>query len=120
MWSGAAQQYYSNGEVNAFTDSNDNGKVAPNGSFVYDTTIQWGSDYHANINVQMNYWPAEWTNMPSLMPTFMDLIQKTFMPRGAETAQYLYNSSGWVMHDEMWVRLWRPMLMIGIHSVIPE
>lgn len=101
VWTGAAQQYYSNGEVNEFNDSNDNGKVAPNNSFIYDTTAEWGSDYHANINVQMNYWPAEPTGLGALMPTLWDLMQKTWMPRGEETASYLYNSTGWVTHDEM-------------------
>ncbi len=59
--------------------------MAPNNSFFYDTTAEWGSDYHANINVQMNYWPAEPTGLGSLMPTLWDLMQKTWMPRGEET-----------------------------------
>lgn len=35
----------------------------------------WGSDYHANINVQMNYWPAEVANMAECHTPFFDLIQ---------------------------------------------
>jgi alpha-L-fucosidase 2 len=101
MWSGAHQQYLCDGEVDNFNNAGQNGLVAPNGSCIYDTSIQWGSDYHANINVQMNYWPAEVTNMPTLTPTLFDLMSKTWMPRGEQTASYLYNSSGWVTHDEM-------------------
>ncbi len=35
----------------------------------------WGSDYHANINVQMNYWPAEVANMAECHTPFFDLVQ---------------------------------------------
>jgi alpha-L-fucosidase 2 len=35
----------------------------------------WHSDYHANINVQMNYWPAEVANLPECHEPFFDLIR---------------------------------------------
>ena len=35
----------------------------------------WHSDYHANINVQMNYWPAEVTGLPECHLPFFDLVQ---------------------------------------------
>ncbi|MBC8095668.1 MAG: glycoside hydrolase family 95 protein [Akkermansiaceae bacterium] len=35
----------------------------------------WGSDYHANINVQMNYWPAEVANMAECHTPFFDLVR---------------------------------------------
>jgi alpha-L-fucosidase 2 len=38
-------------------------------------TPAWGSDYHTNINVQMNYWPAEPANMPEMVLPFFSLIQ---------------------------------------------
>lgn len=38
-------------------------------------TPPWNSDYHANINVQMNLWPAESTNLPECHTPFFDLIQ---------------------------------------------
>ncbi|RYG43094.1 glycoside hydrolase family 95 protein, partial [bacterium] len=34
----------------------------------------WSSDYHSNINIQMNYWPAEVTNLGELHRTFFDLV----------------------------------------------
>lgn len=40
----------------------------------------WHSDYHANINVQMNYWPAEPANMPDCHLPFFDLIQSQLEP----------------------------------------
>ncbi|KAH8823318.1 glycoside hydrolase family 95 protein [Flagelloscypha sp. PMI_526] len=63
----------------------------------------WSGDYHANINIQMNYWIAELTGFASefLQPVW-DLMQKTWAPRGAITAEVLYNSTrGWVTHNEM-------------------
>jgi alpha-L-fucosidase 2 len=35
----------------------------------------WGSDYHANINIQMNYWPAETTNLAECHTPLFDLIE---------------------------------------------
>ncbi|KAF9234336.1 glycoside hydrolase family 95 protein [Melanogaster broomeanus] len=59
----------------------------------------WGAD--SNINVQMNYWFAEMTNMDVVTPLF-DYCQNTLAPRGAYTAWVLYNiSSGWVTHNEV-------------------
>jgi len=34
----------------------------------------WHSDYHANINIQMNYWPAEVANLPECQKPFIDLM----------------------------------------------
>ncbi|KAG5652319.1 hypothetical protein H0H81_005432 [Sphagnurus paluster] len=61
----------------------------------------WSADYHANINVQQNYWGADMTNIDVNRPLF-NYMEKTWMPRGAYTAQVLYNiSRGWVVHNEM-------------------
>ncbi|CAN5689299.1 glycoside hydrolase N-terminal domain-containing protein [soil metagenome] len=38
-------------------------------------TPPWSSDYHANINVQMNYWPAEVTNLAECAEPFFQLVQ---------------------------------------------
>ena len=40
-----------------------------------DNNPAWHSDYHANINVQMNYWPAEVANLGECHTPFFDLIQ---------------------------------------------
>ncbi len=40
----------------------------------------WGSDYHDNINIEMNYWPAEATNMAECTQPFFDLIQSQLIP----------------------------------------
>lgn len=43
-------------------------------------TPPWSSDYHANINVQMNYWPAEPANLAECHLPFFDLIASQLEP----------------------------------------
>ncbi|KAJ7905032.1 glycoside hydrolase family 95 protein [Mycena leptocephala] len=61
----------------------------------------WGAD--SNINIQMNYWSAEMSNMPDVMSSLFTYFEvQNWAPRGAQTAQVLYNiSRGWVTHNEM-------------------
>ncbi|KAF9493689.1 hypothetical protein BDN71DRAFT_1449921 [Pleurotus eryngii] len=60
----------------------------------------WSADYHVNINLQMNYWPAESTGL-DLTKSLFDYMEKNWAPRGAYTAWALYNiSRGWVVHNE--------------------
>ncbi|KAG9098203.1 hypothetical protein FRC06_006651 [Ceratobasidium sp. 370] len=66
---------------------------------------RWSSDYpyilDANINLQMNYWIAEMTNL-KVTSSLWDYMEKTWAPRGAQTAKTLYNvTRGWVVHNEM-------------------
>lgn len=54
----------------------------------------WHSDYHSNINVQMNYWPAEAANLPECHEPFLDLIRSQLKPwREASSNVYLWNGS---------------------------
>jgi alpha-L-fucosidase 2 len=57
----------------------------------------WNADYHININIQMNYWPAEVTNLSELHAPFFDLIEN-LIPRGRETARDVYGCRGFVAH----------------------
>lgn len=57
----------------------------------------WNGDYHANINVQMNYWPAEITNLSELHLPLCNLIESLVEP-GQRTAQVHYKANGWCMH----------------------
>ncbi|KAI0445071.1 Six-hairpin glycosidase-like protein [Xylaria telfairii] len=61
----------------------------------------WGADYHANINIQMNYWGAEQTGLGATEGGLWDYMQDTWVPRGTETAKLLYHADGWVVHNEM-------------------
>ena len=57
----------------------------------------WSSDYHANINLQMNYWPAEVANLAECHLPLFDLIDSVAIP-GKRTAKTMYNANGWMMH----------------------
>lgn len=70
----------------------------------------WGVDYHVNINLQMNYWPAEVTNLAETTGPLWDFIDALRAP-GAVTAQEMFGSRGWVMHDET-----NPYGFTGVHD----
>jgi len=57
----------------------------------------WNADYHTNINFQMNYWPAEITNLSELHLPMFDLMDALVEP-GTITAKKLYGADGWVVH----------------------
>lgn len=57
----------------------------------------WNGDYHLDINVQMNYWPAEVCSLSELHEPLLKLIDSLQVP-GAETAQAYYRARGWVAH----------------------
>ncbi|NQX26138.1 glycoside hydrolase family 95 protein [Microbacteriaceae bacterium VKM Ac-2854] len=57
----------------------------------------WSSNYTTNINLQMNYWPAEVTALTACLPPLFDLIDG-LSRTGARTARELYDSDGWVSH----------------------
>lgn len=57
----------------------------------------WNGDYHTDINVEMNYWPAEVTNLSELHLPLLNLIESLAIP-GAKTAQVQYHAKGWVVH----------------------
>ena len=57
----------------------------------------WGSDYHTNINLQMNYWPAEVCNLAETVAPLTKYFTGLLVP-GRVTAKEMYNASGWTMH----------------------
>lgn len=62
----------------------------------------WSADYHANINIQMNYWGAEQTGLGrDVQESLWRFMIDTWVPRGTETARLLYGAPGWVTHSEM-------------------
>lgn len=54
----------------------------------------WESDYHLNINLQMNYWPARTANLLETEEPLLDWIE-LLAARGRETASGLYHAGGW-------------------------
>jgi alpha-L-fucosidase 2 len=63
----------------------------------------WSSNYTININTEMNYWPAEMTNLSEMHAPLFDLI-KSISVTGAVTAKEFYNMKGWVAHhnSDIW------------------
>lgn len=57
----------------------------------------WNCDYHTDINVQMNYWPADVTNLSECHRPLTDLIESLVKP-GEVTAAVQYKASGWCIH----------------------
>ena len=58
----------------------------------------WSSDYHYNINLQMNYWLAGSTNLAACMSPLMEFIEK-LVPSGSVTAKkYFKVDQGWTLH----------------------
>jgi alpha-L-fucosidase 2 len=61
------------------------------------TQTPWNGDYHTDVNIQMNYWPAEIANLSELHQPFFDLLASLQQP-GTKTAQTQYHANGWVVH----------------------
>ncbi len=57
----------------------------------------WDSKYTININLQMNYWPAEVANLSELHIPFMELME-TMREKGRKTADVMYGMRGMVCH----------------------
>jgi len=57
----------------------------------------WNSDYHTNINLQMNYWPAEVCNLTETVDLLTNIVDMWREP-GRVTAMEMYGCSGWAMH----------------------
>ncbi|MHA7943924.1 glycoside hydrolase family 95 protein [Formosa sp. 3Alg 14/1] len=57
----------------------------------------WNADFHTNINLQMNYWPAEVCNLPETSLLLANFMEKLTVPGGV-TAQKMYGTKGWTLH----------------------
>lgn len=64
----------------------------------------WDSKYTININAEMNYWPAEVTNLSETHQPFIQMV-KELSESGRETAKVLYGAEGWVAHHN--TDIWR-------------
>jgi len=64
----------------------------------------WDSKYTVNINTEMNYWPAEVTNLSELQGPLIGLV-KDISETGQEAASEMYGARGWCIHHN--TDLWR-------------
>ena len=63
----------------------------------------WRCDYHSNINIQMNYWPAEPTNLAELHRPFLDYVVSqipVYRLRTREEKDYGLGTRGWTVRTE--------------------
>ncbi|QNL52541.1 glycoside hydrolase family 95 protein [Olivibacter sp. SDN3] len=64
----------------------------------------WDSKYTININAEMNYWPAEKTNLAELHEPFLQMVQE-LAETGKQTARDMYGARGWMAHHN--TDIWR-------------
>ncbi len=66
---------------------------------IWDPTLSppWNADYHININIQMNYWPALVTNLAECQQPFFEFVNDLH-ERGSKTAHDVYGCRGFVAH----------------------
>ncbi len=74
---------------------------------------EWGSKWTTNINVQMNYWPAEVGNMRECHLPLFELIDDLRVT-GARTAELYYGARGFVVHHN--TDLWRAAAPVDTHA----
>ena len=75
-----------------------------------EVTPPWSSNWTANINVQMNYWPAETCHLSECTEPLIDWIQD-LSKNGARTAEEHYGLPGWASHHN--IDLWRASNPVG-------
>ena len=60
----------------------------------------WRCDYHSNINIQMNYWPAEPANLPECAEPLLNYIFSLRDVRTEQTSAYFKSKRGWTVQTE--------------------
>lgn len=80
------------------------------GIWNYQVTPPWSSNWTANINIEMNYWPAETCNLSECAGPLFDLVEG-LSKTGARAARETYGLPGWVSHHN--IDLWRAANPVG-------
>jgi len=90
--------YYQFGRYLLISSSRPGGLPANlQGIWAHGLNPPWSADYHININIQMNYWPSEITNLGELHEPFIDFID-ALRPNARRTATEVYGMKGIVAH----------------------
>jgi alpha-L-fucosidase 2 len=76
----------------------------------------WSSNYTVNINTQMNYWPADVTDLAECLPPLFDLVD-ALREHGSRTARRLYDAGGWCTHHN--TDAWAYTSPIGLGAANP-
>lgn len=80
------------------------------GGWNHSTAPPWSADYHVNINLQMNYWPAEAANLAETTAPYDRFVEALREP-GRRTAREMFGAPGWVVHNET-----NPYGFTGVHD----
>lgn len=104
---GLTELYYQHGRYLLIASSRPGGLPA-NLQGIWNRHVQppWGSNYTTNINTEMNYWPAEITNLPECFLPLSDFIGRLAV-NGAQTAKVNYGiNRGWLAHhnSDVWAQ----------------
>ena len=104
---GLTELYYQYGRYLLIASSRPGGLPA-NLQGIWNRHVQppWGSNYTTNINTEMNYWPAEITNLPECFLPLSDFIGRLAV-NGAQTAKVNYGiNRGWLAHQnsDVWAQ----------------
>lgn len=104
---GLTELYYQYGRYLLIASSRPGGLPA-NLQGIWNRHVQppWGSNYTTNINTEMNYWPAEITNLPECFLSLSDFIGRLAV-NGAQTAKVNYGiNRGWLAHhnSDVWAQ----------------
>jgi alpha-L-fucosidase 2 len=97
--------YYQYGRYLLISSSQPGGQPANlQGIWNHSMKPVWDSKYTININTEMNYWPAEKTNLSEMHEPLLKMIQE-LAETGKETAKVMYGARGWMAHHN--TDIWR-------------
>ncbi len=115
---GLVALYYQFGRYLLISSSRSGGQPPTlQGLWNKDLQPPWGSKWTTNINLQMNYWPADSGNLWETETPLWTLIQD-LRATGSTTARSMYGSEGWVLHHN--TDLWRTTTPVdGVWGIWP-
>ena len=97
--------YYQFGRYLLISSSQPGGQPANlQGIWNGSTNPAWDSKYTVNINTEMNYWPAEKSNLAEMHEPLLKMV-KELSQTGQKTAKEMYGARGWVVHHN--TDIWR-------------
>ena len=100
-----ASLYFQFGRYLLISSSQPGGQPANlQGIWNYQLSPPWDSKYTVNINTEMNYWPAEPTNLPEMAEPLFSMIRDLSVT-GQEAAKVMYGARGWMLHHN--TDIWR-------------
>lgn len=111
--------YYQYGRYLLIGSSRKPGKLPANLQGIWNDLYNapWNGDFHTNINLQMNYWPAETGNLSETSEVLAGFMQQLVTP-GTVTAKEMYGAKGWTLHH-LTDPFGRTGVMDGVWGITP-